>query len=101
MASRAARLRDYEMVIPRFDAAVAEIERLDAIIHEYHDARRAAEAQVEALKDAVRDALPRLRHAYQQGVEGSIKNQHAYVRGLLGPQVERLEKALTEAEKRR
>ena len=38
--------------------------------------------------------VAQLRHAYAQLIQGSVKNQHAFARGLIGPQIERLEKLL-------
>jgi hypothetical protein len=37
-----------------------------------------------------------LRHAYQQLIRGDVKNQVAFARGLLGPQIERLERMCRE-----
>lgn len=48
------------------------------------------------MTDAERETLVRataeLRHAYLQAVGGHIKNQVAFARGLLGPQIEKLER---------
>lgn len=40
-------------------------------------------------------ALAQLRHLYKQLLEGHVVNQRAAAKHLLGPAVERLEKALT------
>jgi hypothetical protein len=39
-------------------------------------------------------ALAQLRHAYQLALEGRIGSQEAFAKGLLGPAIERLERAL-------
>ena len=39
--------------------------------------------------------LAQLRHAYTQLMHGAVKNQHAFGRSLIGPQIERLEKLLS------
>jgi hypothetical protein len=37
--------------------------------------------------------LAQLRHGYQQLIQGAVKNQHAFARGLIGPCIEKLERA--------
>lgn len=53
--------------------------------------RQSAESSLSALREALKPIAAELRHAYSHAVNGRIGNQLAFGRGLLGPQIEKLE----------
>jgi hypothetical protein len=52
-------------------------------------------------EDDLMTALAQLRHAYQQLIAGSVRNQQQFAKCLVGPQIEKLERLVSSDERYR